>query len=209
MIVAVPLHNQYVHLEPLRLDHADDLYEAARIDADEVFEWTGIWQAPRCLDDTKATIAELLTGADHGTQATWAIRRHVDGRLVGSTSYLEIEPRHRRVEVGATWLGRQWWRTEVNTATKLLVLGHAFEDCGVERVTIKTDTRNERSARAIARLGAVQEGVLRHHMLRADGSWRDSVYFSIIASEWSHVRDRLADRLHRGAIEMLWGVGVA
>ena len=209
MIVAVPLHNPYVHLEPLRHDHAEDLFEVARADADEIFEWTGIWQAPRCIEDTRATIADLLALADHGTHATWAIRRHLDGRIVGTTSYLDIEPKHRRVEVGATWPGRAWWRTEVNTATKQLVLGHAFEDCCLERVMIKTDTRNERSARAIARLGAVEEGVLRHHMLRPDGSWRDSVVFSIIAPEWPHVRARLTELLRRGDAELLWGVGVA
>ena len=115
----------------------------------------------------------------------------VDGEYAGSTRYLEMRPAHRRLEIGSTWLAPQFMRTPANRSFKRLLLGHAFEASGSARVEIKTDILNTRSQTAIERLGAVREGVLRQHMVRPDGSLRDSVLYSILDSEWPAVRARL------------------
>ncbi|MFO3795968.1 MAG: GNAT family N-acetyltransferase, partial [Anaerolineales bacterium] len=110
---------------------------------------------------------------------------------MGATRYLDIRPEHRGVEIGGTWYGVAYQRTVVNTECKYLLLRHAFEDWGCIRVQFKADSRNERSIRALERIGAVREGVLRNHMILADGTIRHSVYFSILNSEWPAVKARL------------------
>jgi N-acetyltransferase len=130
-----------------------------------------------------------------GREAVWAVRTGADGALVGSTRYLAIEPEHLRLEVGHTWYSPRVWASKVNPACKLALLRYAFESLGFNRVELKTDNRNLRSQAAIARLGAVREGVFRAHMVRRDGSLRDSVYFSIVRDEWPSVRDGLTRRL--------------
>jgi RimJ/RimL family protein N-acetyltransferase len=109
-----------------------------------------------------------------------------------------MAPQDERLEIGWTWYARAHWRSAVNTEAKLLLLTHAFEDLGMGRVQLKTDHLNTRSQQAIARLGATREGVLRRHRRRADGSWRDSVYFSLLAEEWPAAKARLTERLERG-----------
>ncbi len=185
----MPLANPWIELEPLTSGHLDEL-TAAVSEPDELFRWVYTWRpGPTGLAEP---LERTLAAAARGDVAAWAIRRRADGRVVGSTSYLDIDEANERVEVGSTWIGPAWWRTEVNTATKLLVIGHAFETLGLERVALKTDHRNVRSQRAIERLGAVREGVLRHHMRRPDdGGRRDTVYYSILSAEWPAVRDRL------------------
>ena len=120
---------------------------------------------------------------------------------MGITTFRDVDERHRTLEVGGTWLGRPWWRTAINTEAKLLFLGHAFETLRANRVALKTDIRNERSQAAIARLGAVREGVLRRQYIRPDGTLRDTVMFSIVPDEWPQVRATLLARLaaHAGA----------
>ncbi len=118
-----------------------------------------------------------------------------DHALVGSTSYLDVVLRHRRVEIGSTWYVPEVWNTFVNTECKLLLLTHAFEVLGMNRVAFCTDVRNERSQAAIAKLGAVREGVLRSHMITQGGRIRDSVLFSITASDWPQVKENLTLRL--------------
>lgn len=190
---APALVNDWVELEPLGSQHADAL-TAAMGDPDVTLRWVASWRPnPTVAATTARFVADNWTGAS----ATWAIRRRADDQVVGSTSFLDISRENRSVEVGATWIGRPWWRTEVNTATKLLVLGYAFDDLANERVTLKTDHLNVRSQRAIERLGAVREGVLRRHVRRPDGTWRDSVYYSILREEWPVVRERLTDALAR------------
>ncbi|TDE08921.1 GNAT family N-acetyltransferase [Jiangella asiatica] len=188
-ISAVPLENRWVTLEPLSTDHVGDLMAAAT-DPDEIFRWMHMWRIG-AAKSLHGVVSAMVEGGRWGDMAPWAIRRQADGRIVGSTSYLDIDARNLRVEIGATWIGPEWWRTEVNTAAKLLLLEHAFDTLGLERVSLKTDHLNERSRTAIERLGAVREGVLRHHMRRPDGTWRDTVYYSILAAEWPDVRDRL------------------
>ena len=119
------------------------------------------------------------------------------GRAVGSTRYGNIEPAHRKLEIGWTWIAPAWQRTAVNTECKYLLLSHAFEDLGADRVELKTDARNAASRAAILRIGAIQEGILRHHMLAAGGRVRDTVYFSILADEWPDVKAGLERKLGR------------
>jgi RimJ/RimL family protein N-acetyltransferase len=121
----------------------------------------------------------------------FAIVEKAKGRVIGSTRYLNIRPEHRSLEIGWTWLGQNWQRTAINTETKLLLLSHAFEKLGCVRVEFKTDARNERSQRALQRIGATKEGVLRNHMVVQDDFLRDSVYFSVISSEWLDIKERL------------------
>ncbi|SDT65274.1 GNAT family N-acetyltransferase [Jiangella sp. DSM 45060] len=194
IIAAVPLSNAWIELEPLSSVHLGDL-EAAVSEPDELFRWVSAWH-PR-TDGLAGALDRALAAAARGDAVPWVIRRRADGRVVGTTSYLDVDAANLRVEVGATWIGPPWWRTEVNTATKLLVIGHAFETLTLERVALKTDHLNVRSQRAIERLGALREGVLRHHMRRADGSWRDTVYYSILRDEWPDVRARLEAALAR------------
>lgn len=191
-ISRVPLENRWIRLEPLTAGHTAEL-DAAADDPDEVLRFVYGWRPGP--DGLRASVETALAQNEAGTYVTWAIRRRLDDTLVGATSYLDIDAANRRVEVGATWIGRAWWRTEVNTATKLLVLGHGFDTLGLERIALKTDHLNVRSQRAIERLGGRYEGTLRHHILRPDGTWRDTVYYSILSAEWPEVRDRLAAAL--------------
>jgi RimJ/RimL family protein N-acetyltransferase len=136
-----------------------------------------------------------LTQHSAGQRVPFVVRRLATGELIGSTSYLDPVLRHRRVEIGATWYRPDVWGTAVNPECKLLLLAHAFDTLGLNRVSFVTDLRNERSQAAIAKLGAVREGVCRAHMVTRGGRVRDSVLFSIIAADWPSVRARLAARL--------------
>ena len=154
------------------------------------------WPQPRDLAEMRA-----IVDAYHAIEARIPFAQVAvpTGEPVGMTSYDAIEPLHRTVEVGGTWLGRPWWRTAINTEAKLLLLGHAFDARGARRVQLKTDHLNERSQAAIAALGGVREGLLRNHHLRRDGSQRHTVMFSVTAEEWPAVRGRLEQRLRRHA----------
>ena len=183
----VVLSGHGVVLEPLSPAHVDDLLPVA---ADpEVWRFLSLPQ-PR----DRAAMADLVDAAvaEPGRVAWAAV---VDGRAVGSTSYLDVDLAVGGLEVGWTWYARSVWATRVNPACKLLLLAHAFDDLGAERVTLKLDARNTRSFRAVERLGARYDGTLRHHRLRPDGSVRDSAYFSVLAAEWPAVRAGLEQRL--------------
>ncbi|MGW2474792.1 GNAT family N-acetyltransferase [Streptomyces sp. NPDC001665] len=186
----VTLTGRHVRVEPLASAHLDDLF-AAGGDDDEVWRWLG-GPVPRTPQDMEAALAAMLANASY---VPFAVVHLATGRAVGWTSFLDIDVPHERLEIGSTWYGRAYWRTAVNTETKLLLLTHAFEDLGMGRVQLKTDHLNERSQKAIARLGARHEGVLRRHRRRPDGSWRDTVYFSLLADEWPEAKARLAARL--------------
>jgi len=179
-----------VRLEPLAADHRDGLARAA--------DFPEIW-AHMPLDASGAGFQpwfELsLASAEAGREAIWAVRSLAGGALVGSTRYLAIERRDRRLEIGHTWYTPAVWASAVNPACKLALMRHAFETLGFNRVEFKTDNRNLRSQAAIAKLGATHEGVFRAHMIRRDGSLRDSVYFSVIRDEWPSVREGLTARL--------------
>ncbi len=188
----VTLRGAHVVLEPLAERHGPDLLACA--DAD-TFRYMG--QSPLGPDGIEGYLGEALAGAARGAYLPFAIVDAASGRAVGSTRFGDIEPEHERLEIGWTWLAAAWRRTAANSECKLLLLGHAFDDLGAGRVALKTDARNAVSQRAIERLGAVREGVLRRHMVMPDGHRRDTVYYSILRDEWPGVRERLRARLAR------------
>lgn len=183
----VTLTGEHVVLEPAADRHHADLLAAGH--DEEVWRWLP-WPRP----GGEADLAAMLEG-ERRVALPYAQIDAASGRAVGITTYRDVDERHRTLEVGGTWLGRPWWRTAINTEAKLLLLGHAFETLGANRVAIKTDIRNERSQAAIARLGAVREGVLRHQYVRRDGTLRDTVIYSVIPEEWPAVRAHLLARL--------------
>lgn len=187
-LTAVTLTGRLVRLEPLAASHLDDL---ARV-SDEEEIWRYFAPAPlRTRAQLEAWLEQRTRQRAAGTTFTFAIVTIADGRAVGGTSYLDIAPADRRLEIGGTWLGAPARRTGVNTECKFLLLRHAFETLGANRVQLKTDARNLRSQAAIERLGAVKEGVLRAHLVLADGFVRDTVMYSVIAPEWPAVKARL------------------
>ncbi|HEY5033448.1 MAG TPA: GNAT family protein [Actinomycetes bacterium] len=192
---AVTLQGRHVRLEPLEPDHVTGLAAATAGD-EEVWRWLPSFPADEA--EMRAVVAAALAERDSGLRFPFAVLEAGSGRVVGSSSYLDIDPVDERIEIGWTWLSRSVWRSAVNTEAKLLLLGHAFDDLGCERVALKTHHQNERSQAAIARLGAVREGMLRHHVRHRDGTWRDSVYYSILSAEWPEARDRLRARLTGG-----------
>jgi RimJ/RimL family protein N-acetyltransferase len=183
------LEGTNVRLEPLAERHVAGLYAVGRQADDWAYMPRGCFTSE---DDCREWVLEAL--AEEG-QVAFAILDRVSGEPVGSSRYLNIRPPHRGLEIGWTWLGRDWQRTPVNTEAKLLLLGHAFEALGAIRVEFKTDERNTRSQAALERIGATREGVLRQHMIVQDGFLRNSVYFSILDDEWPAVKEGLRDRL--------------
>jgi len=190
----VTLIGEHVRLEPLTEHHLTDL--AATCADPEVVRWF-IPSVVASREGMQRAYELAMLEHARGTRLPFAQVRIADAVAIGSTSYLDVTPDHGRLEIGATFLARDVWRTAVNTESKLLMLTHAFDVLGCERVALKTDAMNGRSQRAIERLGATREGALRHHMRRSDGSWRDTVYYSILSSEWPGVRDRLTSRVAR------------
>lgn len=190
------LTGRHVRLEPLTPEHVPDLFAASGGD-EEVWRWLP-YEAPATEEAMAANVAGRLADAASGGCVPFAVVSTADGRAVGVTCYLDFSARDELVEIGGTWYARRVWRTAVNTESKLLLLTHAFEELGMGRVTWKTDHLNERSQNAIRRLGARYEGTLRRHRRRPDGSWRDSVYFSMLHDEWPAAKARLTDRLAEG-----------
>ena len=192
------LPGRWVRLEPLSEGHAAALYEAGR--TPEI--WAYLWRdAFTSVDDARDWIAGTRQTAAAGGECPFAIVSLATGAAVGSTRYMEIVPADRRLEVGWTWLARELWRSAVNTECKYLLLGHAFETLGCLRVQLKTDLRNERSQRAIERLGALREGVLRKHLVLALKGYyqRSTVMYSITDDEWPAVKARLEAKLQSHA----------
>ena len=192
-LTPVTLEGHGLRLEPLAREHEAALATAA---ADGRL-WE-LWYTSVPAPDTIATyVADALAGLATGVMLPWAVRDLASGEIVGSTRYHDIVAPIDRVEIGYTWYGARWQRSHVNTAAKLLLLTHAFEDVGCAVVGLRTDNFNFRSQRAIEALGAKRDGVLRHHQARRDGTVRDSVMYSILAAEWSDVKRHLALRLAR------------
>ena len=189
---APQLRTARLRLDALRLTDAPALLEALGT-PEQRDEVVAHLRLPPMTDLTaaRAVVAAALTDPDRVPYA----QRLADGTFVGTTSFYEVAPAVRSVAIGHTWVARPWWRTFVNTESKLAMLTRAFEDLGAERVVWHTDIRNTRSQEAIARLGAQREGVLRHHRIRTDGSWRDTVQLAMLADEWPGARDRLLARL--------------
>ena len=185
------LTGQSVRLEPLAQEHAQGLYNRGREQAD----WT--YMPRTCFVDMADTRQWIDEAYAKPGQLPFAIVETHKNRPVGSTRFLNIRSEHRSLEIGWTWLGREWQRTPVNTEAKLLLLTHAFERLGCVRVEFKTDGRNFRSQNAIERIGAVREGVLRQHMTVQENFLRDSVYFSVLDKEWPKVKAHLGALLAR------------
>jgi RimJ/RimL family protein N-acetyltransferase len=192
--IPVTLTGHFVRLEPLSEAHVPAL---AAVGCDD-----RIWQLMRYgsirnEDDMLGWVRHLLEAQSGGADLPFAVIHLASGRVAGATRYMEMRPEHRGLEIGGTWYGLEFQRTAVNTECKYLLLRHAFETLGTIRVQFKADVRNERSWRAIERIGAKREGILRNHIILSDGTSRDSVYYSIIDREWPGVKERLEGMLRR------------
>lgn len=187
------LEGHGIRLEPLSHAHEDGLALAAADGALWELWFTGIPEPGQ----TRAYVETALEGQAAGHMLPWAIRELTTHSIVGSTRFHDIVAAIDRVEIGYTWVARRWQRSHVNTGCKLLLLGHAFETLGCRVVGLRTDSFNLASQRAIEALGAKKDGVLRHHQARRDGTVRDSVFYSILATEWPDVKRHLALRLAR------------
>jgi RimJ/RimL family protein N-acetyltransferase len=191
VVEAVVLEGEHVRVEPLSEAHAAGLWEIGQVAEDWTYMPRGVFSGK---EDCREWIRESVAISG---QLPFALIDRATGRPAGSSRYLSIRPEHRGLEIGWTWLGREWQRTAINTEAKLLLLGHAFETLGAMRVEFKTDGRNVRSQAALERIGAVREGVFRRHMIVQGGVVRDSVYFSITDSDWPEVRRKLEQKLGR------------
>jgi uncharacterized protein len=191
----VVLRGSRVLLEPLDMSHVDGLFTA--LDDEELHQHL-LRPRPADRSGTEAFVAEALAAAHAGHRVPYVQRDPGTGEIIGTTSYISPDPHDRKVAIGYTAIGRRWWRTGVNPESKLLLMRRAFEDLGAVRVEWQTDVRNLRSQAAIEGLGATWEGVLRKNRRRPDGTWRDSVLYSLTIDEWPATRDRLTARLARG-----------
>jgi N-acetyltransferase len=189
----ITLEGRAVRLEPLSLEHHAEMCEVG-LDF-ELWHW--IPQNVRTPEDMRAYIEQALAEQKRGTSLPFATIDKASGKVIGSTRYMNIDVSNLRVEIGSTWLSKNWQRTAANTEAKYLMLRHAFEKFGCIRVELKTDSLNQRSREAILRLGAKEEGTLRNHMLTWTGRIRHTVYFSIIDSEWPEVKGRLEEMMAR------------
>ena len=189
------LEGEHVRLEPLSMVHLDALCAVGL--NPELWQWEAIRKRSR--EDMQAYVGKALDEQQRRVSLPFATLFRRTGQVIGSTRYLNMDLANRRVEIGATWIGRPWQRTAVNTEVKYLMLQHAFEVLGCFRVELKTDVLNERSRRAILRLGAKEEGVLRRHVVTDTGRVRDTVYYSILDHEWPSVKVALQAKLQAQA----------
>ncbi|MGS0999121.1 GNAT family N-acetyltransferase [Rhodanobacter sp. FW102-FHT14D06] len=193
LFAPIRLHDEYVVLEPLTPEHAPALETAA---ADGELWNLAVTSVPP-PGQAGDYVAKALQGQREGHMLPFAVREAHGGDIVGSTRYYEIDAAVPRLAIGYTWYAKRWQKSHLNTACKRLLLEHAFETLGCAAVAFHTDVLNEDSQRAIERLGAQREGVLRAHRRRTDGSLRDTVCFSILAEEWGNVANWLDMRLNR------------
>jgi RimJ/RimL family protein N-acetyltransferase len=189
----VTLEGRHVRLEPMSPDHLGGLI-AVGLDQD-LWRWTTT--LIRTPEEMRAYVGQALEEQARGVSLPFVTVGRESGHVVGSTRFGNIDRDNRRAEIGWTWVGSAWQRTPVNTEAKYLMLSHAFGVWGCVRVELKTDSLNERSRRAILRIGAQEEGTLRNHMITHTGRLRHTVYFSVIDSEWPAVRARLEEKLSR------------
>ena len=190
----VVLAGKHVRLEPMTEAHISGL---AEIGVGQPFWHFMVYGNINTTDDMRNWVLDILSRAKHGSDLPFVAIHLASGRVAGATRYLNIMPRDRGLEIGGTWYGPEFQRTAVNTECKYLLLRHAFETLGCIRVQLKTDLRNERSQKAIERIGAVKEGVLRNHMILPDGYYRHSVFYSVLDTEWPGVKQRLEEMIER------------
>ena len=189
----VTLKGTHVLLEPMTWSHLPDLCEVG-LDP-ELWRWTPM--AVRTPEEMRTYVEEVLNAQERGTALPFVTIERKSGRIIGSTRYGNIDMVHKGVEIGWTWITKDWQRTAINTEAKYLMLRHAFESLECIRVQLKTDSLNERSRAAILRLGAREEGIFRNHMMTYTGRVRHTAYYSIIIGEWPVVKVRLEDFLRR------------
>ena len=187
------LDGRWVRLEPLRPEHAAWLWEIAKDHLTDLFQW--IPYKMESFEDFRVFNRHVLDEQRRGLTVPFATFERSSGQIAGTTRYMNIDFTNRKVEIGSTWIAPPWQRTAMNTEAKYLMLRHAFEIWKCLRVELKTDSLNRRSREAILRLGAKEEGTLRKHMLTWNGRQRDSVYFSILDTEWPEVKARLKTRM--------------
>ena len=188
----VTLESSWVRLEPLRLHHLEALWEVA--DDPRVYEHLPV--RFKAKHDMERFILDSLRREDADSSLPFAIWSKADNRFVGSSALFDFSDERRAMEIGWTWHTPAVWGTKINLATKFLLLEHGFERLDLVRIYLKTDINNGRSQRAIEKLGAKREGVWRKHMKRPDGTWRDSIFYSILDDEWPVVKRALEERLN-------------
>jgi N-acetyltransferase len=189
IVTPVTLEGSVVRLEPIRGEHSELFWEAAKDALVDIFQW--IPYRLKTTEDFKRLVEKAFDEQERGESVVFATVERSSGRVIGSTRFMNIDRANRRVEIGSTWIAPAWQRTAVNTEAKYLMLRHAFEVWKCMRVELKTDALNEKSRNAILRLGAKEEGTLRKHLITWTGRVRDTVYFSILDSEWPEVKLRL------------------
>jgi RimJ/RimL family protein N-acetyltransferase len=194
IVMPITLEGSVVRLEPVRCDHAEIFWNIAKDALDDIFQWIPYRMKTR--EDFQRLVEKAFDEQQRGESVVFATVERSSGRVIGSTRFMNIDPANRRVEIGSTWIAPAWQRTAVNTEAKYLMLRHAFEVWNCFRVELKTDALNQKSRNAILRIGAKEEGTLRRHVLTWTGRVRDSVYFSILDSEWPTAKAALERKLH-------------
>jgi RimJ/RimL family protein N-acetyltransferase len=189
IVTPVTLEGSVVRLEPIRRDHAADFWNVSKDTLDDIFEW--IPYRMKMREDFERLVEKAFDEQKRGESVVFATVERGSARVIGSTRYMNIDRINRRVEIGSTWIAPAWQRTAVNTEAKYLMLRHAFEVWKCLRVELKTDALNLKSRNAILRIGAKEEGILRRHVITWTGRVRDSVYFSILDTEWPEVKAKL------------------
>jgi len=192
-IEPVTLEGNFVRLEPFEREHWQPLWDVAKDSVEDIFRW--IPYSMRTSEDFQRWADKAVEEQRRGESLVFTTIEPASGRMVGSTRFMNIDGGNRRVEIGSTWIAPAWQRTAVNTEAKFLMLCHAFEHWGCIRVELKTDALNQKSRTAIARIGAKEEGTLRKHWITWTGRVRDTVYFSILDSEWPDAKAKLEARL--------------
>jgi RimJ/RimL family protein N-acetyltransferase len=197
IVTPITLEGSVVRLEPIRRDHADDFWDIAKDALDDIFQWIPYRMKTR--EDFHHLVEKAFDEQKRGESIVFATVERGSRRVIGSTRFMNIDRANRRVEIGSTWIAPPWQRTAVNTEAKYLMLRHAFEEWKCYRVELKTDALNQKSRNAILRIGAKEEGTLRRHVLTWTGRVRDSVYFSILDSEWPEAKAKLEAMFARTA----------
>ncbi|MFZ0996839.1 MAG: GNAT family protein [Candidatus Sulfotelmatobacter sp.] len=192
-VMPVALEGSMVRLEPIRREHAEIFWQVAKDSLDDIFQW--IPYRVKTREDFQRLVEKIFEEQERGDSVAFATVERGSGQVIGSTRFMNIDRANRRVEIGSTWIIPKWQRTRVNTEAKYLMLRHAFEVWKCIRVELKTDALNQKSRNAILRIGAKEEGTLRRHVITWTGRVRDSVYFSILDSEWPSVRTTLEQKL--------------
>jgi RimJ/RimL family protein N-acetyltransferase len=193
IVLPLTLEGSIVRLEPIQREHAKLFWDVAKNDLEDIFRW--IPYSMKTPEDFQRLVEKAFSEQERGESIVFATVERSTGRVIGSTRFMNIDRANRRVEIGSTWIAKPWQRTTVNTEAKYLMLRHAFEVWGCVRVELKTDALNQQSRNAILRVGAKEEGTLRRHVVTWTGRIRDSVYFSILDSEWPEAKARLEARI--------------